>query len=154
MPLSSTILQRIRKLSLRGRLAMALCCFSGYCVRRGIKHPEVRRFVEHLVRVLTSEGEELRDWEDERPPLIEAGLGYEYPLDFEQMLAVWGVKENEFRRLICNVTEIVFGSLHGAADENGSRSELCEVIEITQAVGVECPDPSWFEVSAWSDSSH
>ena len=93
------------------------------------------------------------EWQEDEPPLIGAGLGWEFPPDFQELLVRRGVAESEFRRVLCTTTEILFGSLFGAADEAGSRLDLNELTDVVRAYDVEWPPLSIFWTSQWSDGS-
>ncbi len=59
----------------------------------------------------------------------------------------------EFRGPLCLTTEILFGSMFGAADESGSRRYLGELAEAVGRWGVDWPHLAPFSGSRWSDGS-
>jgi hypothetical protein len=95
--------------------------------------------------------EEFGRWQADEPPLVGAGLGWEYPPGFEEFLSRRGVAESEFRGALCLTTEVLFGSLFGAADESGSRRNLDELAEAVGRWGVVGPRLAPFSGSRWSD---
>jgi hypothetical protein len=140
-------------LSLRARLAIALRLFAGYCERRGLAHPEIAAYLQYLWRFVGMPGspEAFGQWEADQPPLVDVGLGWEYPPGFDTILAARGVPEREFRRLICCATEVLYSSLYGAADEPGSRRFVAELAAQVGPLGVPVPDTRPFAGSRWSD---
>ncbi len=143
----------ITNLSLHARLAIALRLFAGYCERRGLAHPEIVGYLEYLWRFIGLPGtpEAFGQWEAGWPPLIETGLGWDYPPGFESLLASRGVPEREFRQAVCCTTEVLYGSLYGAADESGSRRFVGELAALVDPLGVTFPDLRPFSGSRWSD---
>lgn len=143
----------ITALSLRARLAIALRLFAGYCERRGLAHPEVAAYLTYLWRFigLPNSPGSFRQWEADRPPLVGTGLGGEYPPNFEALLAERGVPEREFRQAVCCTTEVLYGSMYGAADEPGSRRFVAELATLVGPLGVAFPDTRPFCGSRWFD---
>jgi hypothetical protein len=142
-------------LSLQARLSIALRLFAGYCDRRGLAHPEVAAYINSLWGFIRLPGstEAFVAWESSQPPLVDAGLGYEYPPGFEAFLESRGVPEREFRHALCCTTEILYGSMYAAADEPGSRRFLSELVEVVIPYGVVFPDTRPFAGSRWSERS-
>ncbi len=143
----------ISPLSLRARLAIALRLFAGYCEGRGLRHPEVAAYLDYLWWFVGLSGstEAFGEWSGAEVPLVGAGLGYEYPPGFEAFLAARGVPETEFRRAVCAATEVLYGSLYGAADEPGSRRFVGELAALVAPHGVPFPDLAPFAGSRWAD---
>jgi hypothetical protein len=143
----------IEVLSLRARLAMGLHMFAKYCDWRGLAHPELTAFLDYLWQIieLPNTSEAFDGWVASQPALVDVGLGYEYPAGFESLLGVHGVPEREFRHAICCVTEILYSSLYGAADEPGSRRFLSDLTELVAPFGIRPPDTRRFAGSLWSD---
>jgi hypothetical protein len=140
-------------LSLSARIAIALHLFRGYCNRRGLNHPEVDRFAEHLWEfiALPPGGGGFEPWRMREPPLTYTGLGDDFPPDFETVLTSAGVSAAEFRRVLSCTTEVLYSTMYGAADEKGSRQYLSELAGVAESVGAEWPDMSCFSESKWSD---
>jgi hypothetical protein len=61
------------------------------------------------------------------------------------------VLEREFRQAVCCTTEVLYGSLYGAADESGSRRFVGELTALAGPLGVSFPDIQPFSGSRWSD---
>ncbi len=143
----------MRPLSLSARIAIALHLFRGYCNRRGLNHPDIGRFVEHLLEfiALPPGGGGFGSWVKREPPLTHAGLGDDFPLGFDSVLRSAGVSASEFRQVLGCTTEVLYSTMYGAADEEGSRRYLSELASIAESVGVEWPDMSCFRESIWSD---
>jgi hypothetical protein len=143
----------LRPLSLSARIAIALHLFRGYCNRRGLDHPEIDRFVEHLWEfiALPIGGGGFEPWRKREPPLTHVGLGDDYPPGFEAVLRVAGVSAAEFRQVLACTTEVLYSSMYAAADEEGSRQYLSELAAVAESVGVEWPDMNCFAGSKWSD---
>ncbi len=127
--------------------------FAGFCERRGLDHPEVAAYLDYLWRFIALSGstEAFGRWAEEEPPLVGSGLGWEYPPGFESFLAARGAAEGEFRRALCCTTEVLFGSLYGAADESGSRRFVGELAGLVEPLGVSFPDTRQFARSRWAD---
>jgi hypothetical protein len=143
----------VRPLSLGARIAIALHLFRGYCNRRGLNHPEMDRFVEHLWEfiALPVGGGGFEPWTRREPPLTRVGLGNDIPQDFDSVLRIAGVSPEEFRQVLACTTEVLYSSMYAAADEEGSRRYLSELGRVADLVGVEWPDMSCFAGSKWSD---
>jgi hypothetical protein len=144
-------LSEVASLSLTARLGVALHLFAGYCRRRGLDHPELVRYIEHMwgFAALPGGGEGFEEWEFGRPALVDAGLGYEYPEGFEAYLAATEVSEPEFRAALMHTTEILYGSLWAAADDAGSLRDAAGLAGIALAAGAAWPDLSAFAESPW-----
>jgi hypothetical protein len=148
------LIWELSSLSLSGRLAVALHLFEGYCERRGLDHPELQTFVDSLWRSIGPIGpEEVKKWEAEQPPLVGAGLGWEYPSGFEEYLDSHEVPELEFRSVLCWTTEVLYGSLYGAADDQGSLRFLEALADKVEEFSVPWPDIQRFASSRWIDRS-
>jgi hypothetical protein len=144
-------LSEVAFLSLTARLAVALHLLAGYCRRRGIDHPELDRYIEHMwgFAALPGGGEGFEEWEFSHPALVDAGLGYEYPEGFEACLAASGVSGPEFRAALMHTTEVLYGSLWAAADNAGSLRDVKGLAAIALAAGAAWPDLSAFAESRW-----
>jgi hypothetical protein len=144
-------LSEVATLSLIARLGVALHLFAGYCRCRGIDHPEVGRFVEHMwaFAALPGGGEGFEDWLLDRPDLAESGLGYEWPSGFAEYLRSHGVAEEEFRSALMHCTEVLYGSLYTAADDAGSLRDVAALGAIALRAGAAWPDLSPFAASLW-----
>ena len=114
----------IAALSLRARLAIAPRLFAGYCERRQVDHPAVAAYLGYQWWFVGMDGsaDAFGEWSGSEPPLVYAGLGGEWPDGFADHLAARGVPESEFRSAVCTATEVLHGSLYGAADEPGSSA--------------------------------
>ncbi|MBI1915264.1 MAG: hypothetical protein HYS12_11075 [Planctomycetes bacterium] len=139
----------VASLSLPARLAVALHLFTGYCRHWGLDHPELSSFVEHLWAYMQVRGDTFEAWYSRRPPLVEAGMGWDYPDGFKDYLASRGVPEAEFHRVLWATTEILYFSLFGAADDTGSLSLLNELASVATARGVRWPNLAPFASSLW-----
>jgi hypothetical protein len=144
-------LSEVALLSLTARLGVALHLFAGYCRRRGLDHPELVRYIEHMwsFAALPDRGDGFEEWEVGRPALVETGLGYEYPEGFQAHLAATGVPEPEFRAALMHTTEVLYGSLWAAADDAGSLRDMGELAAIALRAGAAWPDLSAFADSRW-----
>jgi len=140
-------------LSLSARIAIALHLFRGYCNRRGLSHPEIDRFVNHLWEFISlpPDGAGFKDWEERTPPLTYTGLGDEFPPGFELILAAAGVPVGQFEKALSCTTEVLYVSMYGACDEAGSRRYLLELASVAESIGVEWPDMECFQSSRWED---
>lgn len=138
---------------MRARLAIALRLFAGYCERRGFDHPEVAAYLDYLWRFVGLPGstQAFDEWSLAEPALVGAGLGWEYPPGFEEHLAERGVPEREFRHAVCTATEVLYGSLYGAADEPGSRRFVGDLAALAAPLGVPFPDLRPFAGARWAD---
>lgn len=144
----------VSSLSLRARAAVALTIFEDYRRARGLEHPEIEAFKDHLwwyVSTAVDDNSSFEGWRSGGPPLVEVGLGDEYPAGFETFLASRGVPEGEFRQALSGTTEVLYGSFYGAADDAGSRRDLRELWAVAEPLGVPCPDPNRFNGSQWAD---
>jgi hypothetical protein len=120
-----------------------------------LDHPEVAAYLDYLWRFISLPGsvEAFGQWTADEPPLVGAGLGWEYPPGFEAFLAARGVPEREFRQVLGCTTEVLFSSLYGATDEVGSRRFVAELAELVAPLGVGFPDTGPFARSRWSDGA-
>ena len=143
----------IAALSLRARLAIALRLFAGYCERRRVDHPAVGAYLDYFWWFVGMDGstEAFGKWSAAEPPLVGAGLGWEWPEGFADHLAARGVPEPEFRRAVCSASEVLYGSLYGACDEPGSRRFVGELAALVHPHGVPFPDLRPFDGSGWAD---
>src|SRR6266581_2645942 len=107
---------KLKALSLTARLAMALHCLRDYCSALALHHIEIELFLEDLWEFPLIESDRWDQWEQGHPPLVHTALGDDWPVGFEDFLGSRKLKQQEFRYLIENVTEIVFGSFYGATD--------------------------------------
>jgi hypothetical protein len=144
-------LTEVAALSLTARLGVALHLFAGYCRCRGVDHPEVGRYAEHMWAfvALPGGGVGFDEWQAATPALVDAGLGYEWPAGFVAHLAARGVAESEFRSALMHCTEVLYGSLFGAADDAGSLRDLAGLAAIALSAGGAWPDLSVFATSPW-----
>jgi hypothetical protein len=144
-------LSEVALLSLTARLGVALHLFDGYCRCRGLHHPELVRYIEHMwgFASLPGGGDGFEDWEFGHPALVDTGLGYEYPEGFETYLAATVVSEPEFRMALMHTTEVLYGSLWAAADNAGSLRDVKGLASIALAAGAVWPDLSAFAEDRW-----
>ena len=96
-------------------------------------------------------GRAFEDWKRREPPLTHVGLGDDYPPEFDSVLMTAGVSAAEFRQVLSCTTEVLYSTMYGAADEEGSRQYLSELAWVAESVGAEWPDMSCFSESKWSD---
>jgi hypothetical protein len=116
----------VRPLSLSARIAIALHLFRGYCNRRGLNHPDIDRFVEHLWEfiALPPGGVGFDHWVKREPPLTFVGLGDGLSPEFDSVIRAAGVSAAEFRQALSCTTEVLYSTMYGAADEAGSRQYI------------------------------
>lgn len=88
-------------------------------------------------------------WEFGRTKLVAAGLGCDYPEGFAAYLAARGIADSEFRCLLMHTTEVLYGSLFGAADNQGSLQDLAGLAASALAAGAEWPELRVFADSQW-----
>jgi hypothetical protein len=149
----NTVDLEVSDLSIRGRLAIALCCFQLYCRVRELSHPEIDAFADYMWEFMVLHGDNtFSEWEERQPVLVSVGLGDEYPVDFRTFLTSSGVSEGDFRLLLENITEIVFCSAYAATDDAESRAFLAGVILAVGQYGVRPPSPSLFGATLWKDA--
>jgi hypothetical protein len=140
-------------LSLTARLAVALHCFADYCRARAIDHPAVAAFLDDLWEFPAISGpEEFRPWEKNHPILVNVALGDEYPRWFKEFLEEIDIPAEEFRELIGNVAEIIFGNFYGVADDRGSLECLRKVMSIVRKHGITAPPRKRFANSRFCDA--
>lgn len=133
---------------------MALHMFEGFCRCRGLDHPEIGRYIEHMwaFAALPGGGVGFDEWEFGSPDLVDAGLGHEWPAGLSEQLAHKGVAEAEFRAALMHCTEFLYSSLWGAADNAGSLREVAGLADIALGAGAAWPDLSAFTASQWAGS--
>jgi hypothetical protein len=133
-------------------LALALHLFRGYCKRRGVEHPDVDRYVDYLWEFIGfDDPEAFGRWVKKEPPLVAAGLGCEFRTAFKQVLAAAGVSEKEFQQALMSCTEVLYTSMYGACDDEGSKRYLSELADIAVPLGVKWADIRRFAASRWED---
>jgi hypothetical protein len=117
-----------------------------------LDNAEVVAYLDYMWRFLVVEaGVGFDEWVSSEPALMSAGLGDDFAPDFEAFLAARGVPEAEFRQALCCTTEVLYGSMYAAADEQGSRLFLTELAELAAPFGVALPHMRPFVGSRWSD---
>src|SRR5262249_4689743 len=124
-----------------------------YCHRRGLDHPEIDRFVNHLweFMALPADGGGFDPWEKRQPALMGVGLGDDFPPGFDSVLKSAGESGAEFRQVLESATEVLYSSMYAATDEEGSRRYLFWLGSVAESVGVVWPDMRCFSGSKWSD---
>jgi hypothetical protein len=143
----------VSALSQRARLAIALHLFRGYGERRGLAHPEIERYLDHLWEFvgLCGDGEAFGRWIKREPALTYVGLGDDYPQEFAEYLTQAAVPLDEFRYVLESCTEVVYISMYGAADDNRSAGFLLDLAHTVAPLGVPWPDLERFAASRWAD---
>jgi hypothetical protein len=133
-------------------LGVALHLFAGYCRCRRLEHPEIGRYIEHMWAfiALPGGGVGFGEWDSSQPDLVAAGLGFECPEYLADLLARQGVAEPEFVAALMHCTEVLYGSLFGAADNAGSLRDVAALADIALAAGAAWPDLSAFAASPWA----
>jgi hypothetical protein len=94
-------------------------------------------------------GKGLEEWESGEPALVVAGLGWEFPKDFEELVLARGVNRDEFRSVLMHTTEVLYGSLYAAADHEGSMHDLEGLSRLALVAGAAWPELSVFASSRW-----
>lgn len=144
--------QEYSRLSLNARLAVALHCFENYCRVHGLRSSAIDAFLDYMwEHPCIASPNEFTAWERARIPLVSVGLGDPFPPDVEQVLQQAGVSPKEFRELLENTVEIVFGSFYGAADDQGSIRHLEAVLSIATASAIVPPSAAMFAQSLFAD---
>ncbi|MGC3991243.1 MAG: hypothetical protein QM796_16500 [Chthoniobacteraceae bacterium] len=140
---------KYRLLSIRARLAVALVCVERFCRISGLEHPELAAFFVHLWELPVMDNFPV--WDSRKDPLTEAGLGDPFSPAIISMISVAGVAEPTFRKLIESTVEIVYSSAYAATDDEGSLSQLEEVLRITSGAGVSAPSAQPFSSSTFAE---
>jgi hypothetical protein len=142
----------VHEISIRGRLAIGLHCFTTACQRRGlVEHPEIQLFLDQMWQLVALQGTGFAKWERANPLLIHAGLGDDFPPGFTPFLASKGVDNTEFRELLANLVEVVYDGAYGAANNQKTLDFLMTVVEHARKWGGRCPEPMRFAKSRWTD---
>jgi hypothetical protein len=144
----------LRVLSLSARLGLALRLFASYCRQRGLsRHPEITAYINYMWEFLALPGAGVgfNEWVNAEPVLVSTGVGSSYLPDFESFLATKGASESEFRLALECTTEVLYGSLYGAANEPESWQYFCQLCEQVAPLGISLPDTQPFMGSLWSD---
>ncbi|MCS0109394.1 hypothetical protein NDJ40_08000, partial [Vibrio alginolyticus] len=124
-----------KRLSINARAAIGLLVFERFCVLHGLELHDNQEFLEHLWDWFLIDGpDEFEPWESKRPTLVNCGLGDEFPEDLQLSLAQNGIGESQFRTIVGGVTDILWGSFWGAAENEQSMAALESVIS---ASGIE-----------------
>ncbi len=116
---------------------------------------EISRYLDHLWEFigLPDDGSAFDHWVENEPQLIQTGLGYDYPSEFESALGTAGGRESEFRQVLICTTEVLYTSMYAAADEEGSRRFLLELARSVVPLGVVWPNLNNFTDSRWTDGN-
>jgi len=100
---------------------------------------------------LPANGAGFKEWIAGEPRLVDAGLGYELPPEFAAHLSAAGVPGSEFHAALMHATEVLYGSLYGAADSEGSYWDVMKLSSIALAAGAMWPDFAAFAEDRWRD---
>jgi len=138
-----------QELSLAARMAIALLCFERYCQAKGLRHPSIATFLDHMWELPCSRS--FPDWESRNCELVHVGLGEAFPCEILELLTSVGVSEQEFRELLGCTVEIVYGSAYAKSDDTGSLQFLDRVFRITSSAGVLPPPVAPFLISLFAD---
>lgn len=142
----------LSELSLIARLAIALHCFERYCRKHNLESPEITELSSYLWDFPVIENpDEFNKWELNQPELVDIGLGDKFPKEFAGKLKSKGISQNEFRKLLESVVEIIFWSFYGATDNDNSLKRLKTVISIVNSHGIEAPPALLFVNSRFVD---
>jgi hypothetical protein len=143
-----------RKLSLPARLAISLHCFERYCRAKGLRHPRIEVFLNYMWELPCAPS--FVDWDREGYRLADAGFCVTEDMAFSceliDLLTSAGITEDEFRKLLLSVVEIIHGSAYSASDDAGSLRCLETVLFITAQAGVEPPPIQPFSISAFDEN--
>ena len=141
-------------MSLTARLAIGLRCFTDYCFKLELRHPEIDAFLDCLWRfpLTMSSPDSFAAWENTQPHLVDVGLGDEFSADFLSFLHGVGVSDTDFRHVVESLIEIVFSSLYGGAQNEQSLDFLHSVIAATALFDVWPPPPNLFSTSLFVDN--
>ncbi len=135
-------------LSVVARAAVALLCFERYCQIKGLRHPTIDTFLEHMwdLPSVRSPG-----WASRDCALVGVGLGGAFPGEVINLLGSGGALEEEFRKLIESIVDIIYGSLSGwrAGSFIYLDLDLERVLAITQYAGVTPPPVEPFMTSLY-----
>lgn len=144
-------LKQCQKLSLTARSAISLLIFEKFCTDNKLCIDDVTDLLNYLWQwPLIKDSGQFDVWESERPTLVNSGLGDEFPEQLTELLSSNGIKEYQFRVLVSGVTEILWSSFWGAADNEGSLKYLKSVISVSGLE--ELPALTPFKFSVFTDS--
>jgi hypothetical protein len=144
----------VSKISIRGRLAIGLHCFTTACQSRGLlDHSEIQRFLDHMWQLVSPDVKRFAELQESDPLLVNIGFGDEFPQVFLDFLKSKHVGEGDFRILLGNVVEIVFVNYYGASNNSQTLKYLMTVVEYSRRLDGKCPDPTLFAHSRWADKS-
>jgi hypothetical protein len=140
-----SILDDYRTLSLPARLAVGIHCFERYCNAKGLRHPMISDFINHMWELPCAKS--FTKWESQACEFVHVGLGDPFPPEIVDLLRTVTVTEEEFRGLVESVVEIIYSSAYGASDDARSLKYLGRVLFITASVGVTPPPARSFLIS-------
>jgi hypothetical protein len=140
-----------RQLSMNARLAAALLISTRWLERVGIHDSELDALVEHLWAWLTVTPDTFDAWYESEPALVLVGLGGELPDRLTANCTAHGIEPERLAALLRGLTEIVYGSLFGAADDEGSLAELGTVAAVVGQHGLALPPSGLFADSPISE---
>lgn len=144
---------RVRGISIRGRLAIALRCFASACKNHGLDDGiETKQFLDHMWKFIGPDEIQFPDWERAAPALVHVGLGDPFPADLTAILRDQGIDEVEFRRLVSNLVEIVYDGAYTRTDKKATMNFLLATVELSQHWGGRCPKLRRFAESRWAEN--
>jgi hypothetical protein len=143
-------LEQCRPLSLTARSAISLLVFEKYCAENDLNILAVTELLDHMWKWPLIDGpDQFEPWESQRPLLIDCGLGDDFPDDLIAILAQRNISESKFRTVIEGVTEILWSSFWGAAENEASINDLEKVLLVTNVQKLPTLTP--FKFSLFSD---
>lgn len=142
---------KFRPLSLRARQAVALIVFERWLRKIGIRHGDLDAVCEHLWQWMSVDYRTFGVWSGFESPVLDAALGDELPAELTRQCKQRGVDPAEFKGVLAALVEITYGSLYGAADDEGSLKFLRYVLEVGAAAGITPPSAEPFVQSFFTD---
>ena len=129
MNIMDKYLDQCKALSLTARFAIALLVCEKFCKNNDLQIFQIKELSDYLWQWPLIDGpDQFEPWERSRPELVNYGLGDEPSNQALSELVKRGISEHRFRNIVGSLTEILWSSFWGAAEDESSIKFLRNVI--------------------------
>lgn len=147
-------LEIAKPLSLSARACMALHITEAFFVKKGLCHPIIDEFFEHLwAHPLQHSPREFSQWEAMRGDLVDFGLTDDLPDDLEALLPLSGVSEEELFHVVEAPVEILWGNFFSNPNSELAQEYLERTLQLAEREGFIFPKLSIYSDSLFTDNN-